>query len=262
MNSSSDLQVNGKSSETCAWSFHCVRLTSSNLWCASSASMCQVSSSTRSFPFWLRRRTLQQHNRWFRRLKPNLVVTSARQTSLKMIHTWWISWDYSWETQASEVCAKSVIVILAHELSVDFRDAVNCFRPLNRQIWCRISRRVLKKFKFNFSLVWDDFHPHRSKCSNRRWYEDSQLVLFRQLNHVVQSFNIDAHSQRNILLSNGTQQGRKVNDPINAVRHDGLLQSFKVQDVSEDVWALFGDLPARLDNVRQNHILLSVLRPQ
>jgi hypothetical protein len=46
----------------------------------------------------------------------------------------------SGESQASEVSSKLVMVVFAHQLSVHFRDAVDCAWSLNRQIGRGISR--------------------------------------------------------------------------------------------------------------------------
>ena len=77
----------------------------------------------------------------------------------------------AWESQASKVQTEFVVVILAQQLAVHFRHAVNSLRPLDGQI----GRRIAWRF--------------RSEGSNCRRNENAQSVLFGQLHDVVQSFS-------------------------------------------------------------------------
>lgn len=75
----------------------------------------------------------------------------------------------------------------------------------------------------------------------------------------MQTFNVDSHCQRNILLADRAEKRREVDDPVNAMGHNRLLESLEVQDVGEDVRTSVGDLLARFDDVGKNYVLLAVL---
>jgi hypothetical protein len=47
------------------------------------------------------------------------------------------------------------------------------------------------------------------------------------------TFNVDSYGQWHILLAYGTKQGTEMYQPVNSVCHHDLLQSLKVQYVSE-----------------------------
>lgn len=81
----------------------------------------------------------------------------------------WIATDYTGESKASEVEAKSIMIILPQELGVHLADAVDGAWSLNRDVRRRISGRV------------------RTERSDRRRDKDPQLVLLRQLDDVVHS---------------------------------------------------------------------------
>lgn len=75
----------------------------------------------------------------------------------------------------------------------------------------------------------------------------------------MQPFNVDSDGQGDILFPNCAKKSRKMDNPVDAVSHDCFLKTFKVQNVSKDVWTLINNLLAWFDDVRKDDIFLTVL---
>ena len=55
------------------------------------------------------------------------------------------------------------------------------------------------------------------------------------LNETIITFNVDSDGKGDVLLSNSTQEGTEVDQPVYSVCYHYLLQSLEVQDVSKYV---------------------------
>lgn len=64
------------------------------------------------------------------------------------------------------------------------------------------------------------------------------------------------------MLSHRTQQGREVDQPVNAMVHNDLLETLEVQDVGKNVGTILQYRLTGLYNVREDHVLAAILRPQ
>ena len=51
---------------------------------------------------------------------------------------------------------------------------------------------------------------------------------------IAHAFNVDPDGERDVVLADGAEEGAEVDEPVDAVRHDDLLQVLEVQDVGED----------------------------
>lgn len=78
-----------------------------------------------------------------------------------------IAADDAGEAQAAKVQAELVVVVLAEQLRVHLAHPVDRPRPLYGHVGRRVARRV------------------RAEGADRRRHEDPQVVLLRQLDHVV-----------------------------------------------------------------------------
>lgn len=66
--------------------------------------------------------------------------------------TWRICRDDAWESQAPKVSSELVVIILSHQLGMHLWHAVNSSRSLDRQIWSRVSWRILKLWSLEIQM--------------------------------------------------------------------------------------------------------------
>lgn len=137
-----------------------------------------------------------------------------------------------------------MVIVLSHELSMDFRDAIDGARSLNAKIWCRIAGRS-----------WP-------KGTDGAWDKETQAMLSRYVQNVVKPSDVHRTSEGNISLSNSTEEGTVVNQPGDAVVHNDFPQVLVVQDVRVDEGAAVKDVTWRLSDVRQDDVVLSKPLPQ
>ncbi len=69
------------------------------------------------------------------------------------------------------------------------------------------------------------------------------MVLLAELHDVVQPLDVDPDGEGHVVLADGGEQGREVDEPVDAVRHHDLLEVLEVQDVSENERACRGEMP-------------------
>ena len=88
------------------------------------------------------------------------------------------------------------------------------------------------------------------------------LTLLGQLNHIVETLNVNPDRQRDIVLPDTRQEGTEVNQPINPLVHNNFLQALEVQNICKNKRSLGQLLILRLDDIRQDDSLLSMQLPQ
>lgn len=61
------------------------------------------------------------------------------------------------------------------------------------------------------------------------------MILFRELQNVMKTFDIDSQGEGGVLFCNSTEKSREMNDPIDSVVHDNFLKAFEIQHIREQV---------------------------
>lgn len=135
-------------------------------------------------------------------------------------------------------------IIFSQYFSVHFGNSIYCSRSLHRDIRSRIPRRIGAKSPY---------------CTR---HKNPQLVLFSKFDDIVHSFDIDTHSEGNVLFSDGTKKSWKMDQPVYSVVDYRFLEPLEVQDIREYVRATVEDLAARFDDVRKDDVFLSVFGSQ
>jgi len=80
--------------------------------------------------------------------------------------------------------------------------------------------------------------------------EQLEVVLLGDFEHVVETFDVDTNSKRDVRFANETQQCTEMHQPVYALLNHQLLQFVEIQDVCVDKW------PCNIPIIAANAIIL------